>query len=145
MKESTLRSDSLPCDQEESFQGTILLVEDYQPNILVAAIMLENMGFKVESVDSGLLAVEKIKECIVPYTAILMDIRLYDMDGLETTRAIRQLEKEKHFRQPILGMTAHTLGIHHTKCLEAGMDDYISKPINFDTLARKLSHFSSSH
>lgn len=146
MQESSLRSNIHWIDGTKApCRGTILLVEDYQPNILVATITLENLGFSVESVSSGLHALEKVKACKIPYTAILMDIRLYDMDGLETTRLIRALEKDKSFRQPIFGMTAHALSSDHSKCLEAGMDDYLSKPVNFEILARKLSGLHEGH
>ncbi len=74
-----------------------------------------------------------------PYDAILMDVQMHGMDGYETTRRLRALENEKGFRHFIIGVTAHALAGDREKCLEAGMDDYMSKPINADVLARLLS------
>jgi CheY-like chemotaxis protein len=119
-------------------QGAILLVEDYPPNVMVATMMLENLGFSVVAVNCGEAALQKIRANSQPYLAILMDVQMHDMDGFETTRLIRLLEQEKGFRQPILGVTAHALAGDRERCLEAGMDDYMSKPIHPDILAQKL-------
>ncbi len=130
-------------DIEADTKGTILLVEDYAPNVLVASMMLENLGFLVEDVSSGEAALELIQTRNRPYAAILMDVQMYDMDGLETTRRIRLLENDKKFRQPILGVTAHALAGDSERCLEAGMDDYMSKPIHPEILAQKLKKLTS--
>ncbi|MBY0407129.1 MAG: response regulator, partial [Rickettsiales bacterium] len=124
-----------------SREGLVLLVEDYPPNVMVASMMLENLGFNVHSVQSGEDALKEIESNACPYLAILMDVQMQDMDGFETTRRIRALEKEKGFRQPILGVTAHALAGDRERCLEAGMDDYMSKPIHPDILAKKLKAF----
>ncbi len=119
-------------------KGLVLLVEDYPPNVMVASMMLENLGFVVEAVISGEEAVQKIEANTLPYLAILMDVQMQDMDGFETTRRIREIELRKGFRQPILGVTAHALAGDRERCLEAGMDDYMSKPIHPEILAQKL-------
>lgn len=121
-----------------SGKGAILLVEDYPPNVMVASMMLESLGFEVEAVSSGEEALRKIEANILPYLTILMDVQMQDMDGFETTRRIRSIEQGKGFRQPILGVTAHALAGDRERCLEAGMDDYMSKPIHPEILARKL-------
>ncbi|MEJ0063906.1 MAG: response regulator [Alphaproteobacteria bacterium] len=123
----------------ESHQPSILLVEDYPANILVATLMLENLGYKVDAVNSGQQAVDKIATIMEPYEAILMDVQMNDLDGYETTRHIRQLERDKLFRHTIIGVTAHALAGDRERCLDAGMDDYMSKPIHPDMLAQKLS------
>ena len=120
-------------------QGTVLLVEDYPANIMVATLMLEHMGFTVDVATCGEEALQKVQSRNLPYTAILMDVQMQDMDGLETTRRIRSIEKEKKFSHFIMGVTAHALSGDKEKCLEAGMDDYISKPINADILSKKLN------
>ena len=67
-----------------------------------------------------------------------MDVQMQDMDGYETTRRIRALEQKKGLHHYIIGVTAHALAGDREKCLEAGMDDYMSKPVNPDLLAQKL-------
>lgn len=128
----------------EETKGTVLLVEDYQPNVMVATIMLDNLGFQVEVVESGLEALNKIASRNTPYTAILMDVQMPGMDGFETTRRIRLLEKEKGFKNNILGVTAHALAGDKDRCLESGMNDYMSKPIHPDIIARKISALINS-
>lgn len=118
--------------------GRILLVEDYAPNIMVATMMLESMGYEVVAVDSGTKAVKLLTERREPFAAILMDVQMQDMDGLETTRHIRALETSRGTRSTIIGVTAHALAGDRERCLKAGMDDYISKPIHADILAAKL-------
>ncbi len=118
--------------------GTVLLVEDYAPNVMVASMMLENLGFDVEAVDNGVAAVDKIQTCKKPYAAILMDVQMHEMDGYETTKRIRELEQERNYHQPILGVTAHALAGDRERCIQAGMDDYMSKPIHPEMLSRKL-------
>lgn len=127
-----------PREEPIAQQGTILLVEDYPANILVATLMLEHLGFSVDVATSGEEALELLQKRSEPYAAILMDVQMQDMDGLETTRRIRQMEKEKQFNHFIMGVTAHALSGDKEKCIQAGMNDYISKPINSDILAKKL-------
>jgi CheY-like chemotaxis protein/two-component sensor histidine kinase len=118
--------------------GTVLVVEDYAPNVLVASLMLESLGYTTEAVSSGTEALAKIKTCTKPYSAILMDVQMQGMNGYETTQAVRELERERGFRHLIIGLTAHALAGDREKCLAAGMDDYMSKPINPDILAEKF-------
>ncbi|MDB5478812.1 MAG: response regulator receiver sensor hybrid histidine kinase [Alphaproteobacteria bacterium] len=118
--------------------GHILLVEDYPANIMIATMMLESMDFTVDVVSSGIDAVKKIQEAGRAYHAILMDIQMQGMDGFEATRQIRALEREKPFRHLIIGATAHALAGDRERCLAAGMDDYISKPIDWDLLKKKV-------
>jgi CheY-like chemotaxis protein len=139
------RKQQRPSAQETSSKpgkaasGKVLVVEDYAANVMVATMMLENLGYTPEVVSTGAAAVEKIKEVDAPFTAILMDVQMHGMNGYETTRRIRQVEKEKGFRHFIIGVTAHALAGDRDKCLEAGMNDYMSKPIDFGILAQKLT------
>src|SRR5262249_13448515 len=84
-------------------------------------------------------AIKKISTRPVPYAAILMDVQMQGMDGYETTRRIRDIEREKGFRHFIIGVTAHALAGDRDKCLAAGMDDYMSKPIHPELLEKKLA------
>lgn len=107
----------------------ILLVEDYEPNILVATNLLDNFGYRHEIAHNG----QQALEAFLPnkYSAILMDVQMPSMDGLETTVHIRSAEKNAGSkRTPIIAMTAHALKGDREACLQAGMDDYISKPFN---------------
>lgn len=124
--------------------GHVLLVEDYAPNVMVASMMLEELGINVTVAENGAQAIARMQEATEPFLAILMDVQMYGMDGLETTRRIRLLEAAKGTRSTIIGVTAHALAGDRDRCLAAGMDDYISKPINPDILAAKLGHLSAS-
>jgi CheY-like chemotaxis protein len=87
---------------------TVLLVEDYYANILVATTLLEQYGYTVDIAKSGFEALDKFREN--RYSAILMDVQMQEMDGLETTRRIREQEATlKLPRTPIIAMTAHVL------------------------------------
>ncbi len=116
----------------------VLLVEDYQPNALVAGLYLEQFGFNHDVAENGIIALEKVRE--KDYHAILMDVQMHGLDGYQTTQEIRKFERETHKpRIKIIGMTAHALPGDRERCIEAGMDDYLSKPFNPDDLREKLS------
>lgn len=112
-----------------STQLPILLVEDYEPNILVATTMLKNFGYPFEVARNGTEALHSF--AFGNYSLILLDVQMPIMDGYETARQIRALEgKNNASPVPIIAMTAHALKGDREKCIEAGMDDYISKPFN---------------
>jgi len=117
----------------------VLVIEDYAPNVMVVTMMLEHLGFLSDVASSGEEALQKIRERKVPYTAILMDVQMQGMDGFETTKHIREIEQEKGIHTYIIGVTAHALAGDRERCLEAGMDDYMSKPVNPDLLSQKLN------
>jgi signal transduction histidine kinase/CheY-like chemotaxis protein len=122
---------------EHKQESRILIVEDYHPNVIVAATYLEEFGFSYDVAEDGYKALEKIKQR--PYPIILMDIQMHGLDGYDTTQAIRKLEQEKGYsRATIIGITAHALAHDKKKCLDAGMDDYIAKPYKAEDLQRKL-------
>ncbi len=107
----------------------ILLVEDYEPNILVATNLLENFGYRYDVAHNGQEALSKFSPA--KYSLILLDVEMPLMDGYETTRQIRGFERAGNSSHiPIIAMTAHALKGDREKCLEAGMDDYITKPFN---------------
>ncbi len=119
-------------------RNTILLVEDYSPNILVATVMLEQLGFPVDVATNGIDAISKVQNN--DYALILMDIQLPGMDGIETTRRIRALEQAKGKPvTPIIAVTAYALAGDKEKCIAAGMNDYLSKPFQVEDLKVKIS------
>lgn len=118
----------------------ILLVEDYEPNVLVAASMLEELGYDYDIAYNGFEALRKFVHG--QYDVILMDLQMHELDGLEATRRIRRMEKNKDLnRTPIIAMTAHVREQDKNMCLEAGMDDFIPKPFEPTLLRQKLARF----
>jgi PAS domain S-box-containing protein len=121
-------------------KAMVLLVEDYQPNILVATTLLNKFGYCYEVAVNGYEALEKFSSN--HYNIILLDIQMQGIDGYETARRIRQKESESQCQPvPIIAMTAYALVGDREKCLDAGMDDYIAKPFNAHELENKLRSF----
>jgi len=118
-------------------QARVLLVEDHEPNILVVTTYLEMMGLDFDIARNGLEAQKKIAKG--SYAVVLMDIQMPVMDGLVSTCQIRARErKERLPRLPIIGMTAFMVGGDRQRCLNVGMDEYISKPIDLKELESKV-------
>ena len=125
--------------REKGRNRRILLVEDYPANIMIATMMLEDMGYTVTSAVNGQEAVDAVKKAQEPFDVILMDIQMQGMDGYEATRQIRKIEEQKGFKHLIIGATAHALAGDREKCIECGMDEYTSKPIDWSELARLMN------
>ena len=126
---------------EEKRKDThILLAEDNPINQKLAIILLQKAGFSVDAVENGRLAFEKLKNTF--YNAVLMDVQMPDMDGFDATRRIREWEKTQGRHIPIIAMTAHALKGDRELCLEAGMDDYITKPLDPRALFAALDHWT---
>lgn len=127
-------------------KAQILVVEDNVINQKVALRMLEKLGYKAEAAVNGLEAIELLRH--KRYDLILMDIQMPKMDGFEAARIIRQdsgdekdgLSKAIH-SIPIIAMTAHAMKGDRDKCINAGMDDYISKPVKIDDLGRIIRRY----
>lgn len=140
-KEKPEISEKVPNDENAK---KVLLVEDYPANIMIATLMLEEMGYRVDVVSTGQDAVDHVKQNTQPYHAILMDIQMQGMDGFQATKVIREWETEKPFHSHIIGATAHALTGDRERCINAGMDDYISKPIDWDLVAHKLKEIKAA-
>jgi len=114
----------------------ILLAEDNVVNQKMAIIMLQQMGHTVMTADNGREALTAVQE--TPFDLVLMDVQMPEMDGLEATRSIRAFETPLGRHTPILAMTAHALKGDRERCLEAGMDGYVSKPIHTSHLIAEM-------
>ena len=128
--------------QEEnrwSAKGRILLADDSPANQMVAIAMLRESECTVDTASNGLEAVEAVRT--LPYDLVLMDISMPEMDGLEATRAIRELPGSKG-NIPIIAMTAHAIVGDREQFMDAGMNDYLSKPVTkprlYETLGKWL-------
>ncbi|WP_051937820.1 PAS domain S-box protein [Ferriphaselus sp. R-1] len=119
-------------------QKLILLVEDNRVNQRLAQHLLAKMGYAVHIVSNGLEAVDAAER--LPYDVILMDCQMPVMDGFEATRAIRAAERGKS-RRPIVAMTANAMQGDRERCLEAGMDDYLTKPVNASRMTEILARW----
>ena len=123
--------------EEMKHSVRILLAEDNPVNQKLAKMMLTKAGYKVEVANNGQEAVEKYKTFPGDFDLIFMDIQMPVMDGIEATREIRKQssinnQQSSIKRVPIVAMTAHAMKGDREKCIEAGMDDYITKPIKRD-------------
>jgi CheY-like chemotaxis protein len=134
---------------DHKHKACILLAEDNLINQKLVVRLLENVGYRVDPVTNGLEAVKAWESA--SYDLVLMDIQMPEMDGLEAARKIRKKEKQHGDYAdrgiPIIAMTAHAMKGHREKCLEAGMDDYLTKPIKptllYEAITRLLSQSSS--
>jgi two-component system sensor histidine kinase/response regulator len=121
----------------------VLVVEDNQVNQRVAMRLLERQGYEVELAENGRVAVEMVTQ--QTYDLVLMDCQMPEMDGFEATKAIRSREaegglpgREHGTSLPIVAMTAHAMCGDRERCLAAGMDEYLTKPIRANLLAERL-------
>lgn len=121
----------------------VLVVDDHPVNMLFARKLLKKMGFsRVDEAENGVEALEKLDSAEKDYHIILMDCQMPEMDGFEASRRIREKEaKEGSKRIPIIAMTAHAMEGDREVCISAGMDDYLSKPINPDKLNDVLTRW----
>ena len=122
---------------EERPRLSVLLVEDNLVNQKLAATLLRNWGHRVTVAENGQLALDQL--AAAPFDVILMDMMMPVMDGLEATRCIRAIETSR--RTPIVAMTANAMESDRERCLAAGMDDYIAKPIKPRQLQKLLQNY----
>ena len=120
----------------------VLLVDDNPVNRKLACVMLERRGYRVTQATNGREAIQLLD--LNAFDAVLMDMQMPELDGLSATRIIRTKEHaETRPRVPIIAMTANAMDSDREQCLEAGMDDYISKPIKAAQLFERLEHWTA--
>nr|WP_232531511.1 response regulator [Microlunatus antarcticus] len=120
-------------------RGRVLVVEDNELNQLVARGLVERLGFQTDVARDGLEALEALGR--QTYDVVLMDCHMPVMDGFAATRRIREAERG-HARTPVVAITASALVSDRERCLGAGMDDYVAKPIDPDVLAEVLDRWA---
>lgn len=118
----------------------ILLAEDNSVNQKLAELLLQKLGHSVYVVGNGRLAVEALAR--ERFDMVLMDVQMPEMGGFEATAVLREREKATGRHTPVVAMTAHAMKGDREKCIEAGMDDYISKPISSSDLEAMLQKFT---
>ena len=123
-------------DHKKSKNLKILVAEDDDISRMLLVDLIERNGCAVTGVENGLEAIEALEKN--KFDLILMDVQMPEIDGFELTRVIRENEKRTKHHIPIVAVTAHTIRGCRDKCLEAGMDDYIPKPIDLIGLLRVM-------
>lgn len=125
----------------KTFNGKkALVVDDYELNQELTKEMMEMMGCDVDVASDGAEALEKYRS--TEYDVIMMDVQMPEMDGYQVTQKIREYEQSNSKpHAPIIAITANAMPGDQEKCLNAGMDDYISKPLKGETLQNKLTKY----
>lgn len=138
------RSRRAPPPAREKATGKILLAEDNPANQMLISRLLEYEGYEVEIANNGLEAVIMATQEPAKYRAVVMDLEMPLQDGLESARRIRTAEKKKQRPQtPILALTAHALESHRQASFDAGMQDFLTKPVDRSQLMRRLRVWTS--
>jgi CheY-like chemotaxis protein len=132
---SARRLQSTPASR--TFQGRVLLAEDNPTNQFVLLKLLRDLGVKVDLVETGVEAVERVRR--ERYDLVLMDVQMPEMDGLAATRAIRDLPE--HAATPIVALTANAFTDDRERCLQAGMNGFLPKPIDPALLREALERW----
>jgi CheY-like chemotaxis protein len=130
-------ADSSAAIFNKRFEGRVLVAEDNKVNQELARRLLERLGCKVDLAGNGREAIQLV--CSVKYDLIFMDCLMPEVDGLEATREIRR--RHAGTRCPIIALTANARKEDRQLCLQAGMDDYLSKPVRAEDLAQMLERY----
>jgi CheY-like chemotaxis protein len=120
-------------------RARVLVAEDNPTNQLMTVRMLQKLGVHADVAANGTEAVDALAR--IAYSAVLMDCRMPQLDGYEATRLIRQRERERGYRTPIIALTANVMNGDRERCLAAGMDDYLPKPVSLADLETALKRW----
>ncbi len=127
-------------DRSQVLRGSkILLAEDEHINASITKAFLEQVGMDVTVVSNGREAVDALERD--SFKAVLMDVQMPEMNGIEATVEIRKKERKRETRCPIIALTAHAMHGDRERCLQAGMDDYLAKPLDKDILVNMLARY----
>ncbi len=128
---------------EEHVGLRVLVAEDNRINVMLATALLGKLGHRVDTVANGREALEALARA--PYDLVLMDVHMPEMDGLEATKRIRHAEStgRRRGRLPVVALTASTLEGDRQICVDAGMDDFLAKPLNPEALRTVLSRYAA--
>lgn len=129
-------------NESEREHNSILLAEDNPVNQMLALRLLQKVGYAVDVVETGKQALEAVQR--KAYRIVLMDVQMPEMDGFEATKRIRQLGGNIA-KVPIIAMTAYAMAGDREKCLQAGMDDYIPKPLNVDETLSLIKKYMAGY
>ena len=125
---------------KKTFHGlNVLVVDDIKVNLMLIANLLKKRGCNVETAENGMEALEKARQ--QRFDIVFMDCHMPQMDGFEATRAIREAEGDREYRTPIVALTADALKDTRQRCLDAGMDDYVNKPVREKQVADILERW----
>ena len=124
---------------DHSFSGRILLAEDVEANQKVAVSILGRLGIKTDVAENGRIALEMLAAS--KYDLVLMDCQMPVLDGIKTTHEIRTQENGTGNRLPVIALTTNTMKSDRDRCIAAGMDDFLSKPFDFQDLVRLLKQW----
>ena len=140
----TAKEEATNLDADQEIESMVVLVaDDNQVNRMVAQSMLKKIGVTILTANNGVEALEAYRERSGEVDLILMDCRMPEMDGFEATAAIREMEAGGTGRTPIVALTAKALDEDREACLEAGMDDYLTKPLKAAALKETLLRWRS--
>ena len=137
-----LAEDKAQLPTSDRFNLHILLAEDNVVNRKLAARLLEKQGHRVTVASNGKEALGQLEQ--EHFDLVLMDVQMPEMNGFDTTAAIRNREKHSGQHIPIIAMTAHAMKGDREHCLEVGMDGYVSKPIQSKELSEEISRIVSA-
>jgi len=124
-------------DNVDRAGGRILLVEDNPTNQLLATLLLEKQGHFITIAENGEMALRELAN--IDFDLVLMDVQMPVMDGYEATRQLRTSTAVRNPRIPVIAMTADAMEGDRERCLAAGMDDYLAKPVDFQMLGQVIA------
>jgi CheY-like chemotaxis protein len=139
------RADRAQPEERPQQRLRILVAEDNLVNRKLVTRLLQKRGHHVDAVENGRAAVAAVAAAPAPFHVLLMDLQMPEMSGFEATHAIRERERDSGVHLPIVALTAHAMAGDRERCLAAGMDGYLSKPIDVNELIATVERFGRGH